>query len=115
VDREEESGGCSRAAAEEACTRGRAAAAEEEAGSSGVDDGGEDRRSRERSGNLESFGMKSEMTRDRLLIICLNLSTTVHKREPLLIVLKLISSDSGFKPIMMKVLSETVLETLMIS
>jgi hypothetical protein len=93
VDREE-SGGCSRAAAEEACTRGRAAAAEEEAGSSGVDDGGEDQRRRERSGNLGSFGMESEMTRDRLLFIGSNLSTAVHKREPLLIVLKLISSGS---------------------
>jgi hypothetical protein len=52
--------------------------------------------------------MKSEMTQDGLLFICLNLSTTVHKREPLLIVLEVISSGFGFKPLLMKVLSEAV-------
>jgi hypothetical protein len=52
--------------------------------------------------------MKSEMTRGRLLFIGLNLSAAVHKREPLLILLELIDSDSKFKPFLMKALSEAV-------
>jgi hypothetical protein len=46
------------------------------------------------------------MTHGRLLFIGLNLSAAIHKQESLLIVLKLISNGSGFKPLLMKVLSE---------
>jgi hypothetical protein len=54
----------------------------EETGSSGVDGGRGDRWSRERQsresdGNLESFGMKSEMTRGRLLFIGWKISPSV--------------------------------------
>jgi hypothetical protein len=38
----------------------------------------------------------------------LNLSTVVRRREPLLIVLELISNGSRLKLLLMKVLSETV-------
>jgi hypothetical protein len=48
--------------------------AEEEAG---VDGGKGDRRSRECGGDLESFGMKNEMTRDELLFIGSKLSVAV--------------------------------------
>jgi hypothetical protein len=58
--------------------------------------------------DLESFVMKNEMTRDMLVFIDLNLSTVVRRREPLLIVLELISNDSRLKLLLMKVLSEVV-------
>jgi hypothetical protein len=51
-----------------------ATVAEEEAG---VDGGKGDRRSRECGGDLESFGMKNEMTRDELLFIGSKLSVAV--------------------------------------
>jgi hypothetical protein len=61
--------------------------------------------------------MKREMTRGELLFIGLKLLSTVLKLEPILIVLKLISSDSGLKSLLMNVLSATVfkLEALLIS
>jgi hypothetical protein len=70
-----------------------------------------------RCGDLESFRMKREMTRGELLFIGLKLSSTVLKLEPILIVLKLISSDSGLKSLLMNVLSAAVLklEPLLIS
>jgi hypothetical protein len=70
-----------------------------------------------RCGDLESFRMKREMTRGELLFIGLKLSSTVLKLEPMLIVLKLISSDFGLKSLLMNVLSATVfkLEPLLIS
>jgi hypothetical protein len=52
--------------------------------------------------------MKSETTRGGLVFIDSNLSSVVHKRESLLIVLELISSGSGLKLLLMKVLSEVV-------
>jgi hypothetical protein len=52
--------------------------------------------------------MKNEMTRGGLLFIGSNLSAAVHKREPLLIVLEIISSSSEFKPLLMEVLSEAI-------
>jgi hypothetical protein len=48
------------------------------------------------------------MTWDGLLFICLKLSEAVLKLEPLLIVLELISSGSGLKPLLIKVLSAAV-------
>jgi hypothetical protein len=59
-------------------------------------------------GDLESFGMKSEMTRGGLEFIDSNLPAMVRKREPLLIVLEFIRSSYGLKPLLMKVLSEVV-------
>jgi hypothetical protein len=50
--------------------------------------------------------MKSETTRGGLVFINSNLSAAIHKREPLLIVLELISIDSGLKLFLMKVLSK---------
>jgi hypothetical protein len=52
--------------------------------------------------------MKSEMTRGELLFIGSNLSATVLKLEPLLIVLELINSGSGLKLLLMNVLSAAV-------
>jgi hypothetical protein len=52
--------------------------------------------------------MKNETTRRGLLFIDLKLSATVFKLEPLLIVLKLISSSSDLKPLLIKVLSVAV-------
>jgi hypothetical protein len=52
--------------------------------------------------------MKNETTRSGLLFIDLKLSATVLKLEHLLIVLKLISSSSGLKPLLIKVLSVVV-------
>jgi hypothetical protein len=52
--------------------------------------------------------MESKMTRDKLLFIGLKLSTTVYKRELLLIVVELISSGSGLKLLLVKVLSVAV-------
>jgi hypothetical protein len=60
------------------------------------------------SRDLESFGIKNKMTWDGLLFICLKLSEAVLKLEPLLIVLELISSGSGLKPLLIKVLSAAV-------
>jgi hypothetical protein len=51
---------------------------------------------------LRAFWAKSKMTWGGILFIDLNLSATIHKREPLLIVLELISSSSGLKPLLMK-------------
>jgi hypothetical protein len=57
---------------------GRATAAEEGAGSSGVDGGVEsDGVERESSGDLESFRMKSEMTRGGLIFIGSKISKAV--------------------------------------
>jgi hypothetical protein len=52
--------------------------------------------------------MKSKMTRGGLLFIDLKLSVTVLKLEPLMIVLKLITSSSSLKLVLMKVLSAAV-------
>jgi hypothetical protein len=59
-------------------------------------------------GDLERFGTKSEMTRGGIVFIDSNLSATVRKQEPLLIVLELISSAYRLKPLLMKVLSKAV-------
>jgi hypothetical protein len=48
------------------------------------------------------------MTWDGLLFICLKLSEAILELEPLLIVLELISSGSGLKPLLIKVLSAAV-------
>jgi hypothetical protein len=58
-----------------------ASTAVEEIGTSGVDSGGGDWRSRERESgsDLESFGMKSEMTRGMLIFIGLKISEAVLK------------------------------------
>jgi hypothetical protein len=55
-------------------------------------------------GHLESFGMKSKPTCDGLLFIGSKLLASVLKLESLLIVLELISSGSGLKPLLRKVL-----------
>jgi hypothetical protein len=47
-------------------------------------------------------------SQDVLLFIGLKLSEAVRKREPLLIVFELISSDSVFKPLLIELLSEVV-------
>jgi hypothetical protein len=60
------------------------------------------------SRDLESFGIKHKTTWDGLLFICLKLSETVLELEPLLIVLELISSGSGLKPLLIKVLSAVI-------
>jgi hypothetical protein len=63
---------------------------------------------RAHGGDLESFGMKNEMTQGELLFIGLKLWVTVLKLELVLIVLELIRNGSGLKPWMMKVLSAAV-------
>jgi hypothetical protein len=47
-----------------------------------------------------------------LVFIDLNISPVVHKQEPLLIVLELISNGSGLKPLLMKLLSENHLSAM---
>jgi hypothetical protein len=59
-------------------------------------------------GNLESFRMKSKMTRAGLLFIGSKLSAVILKLEPMLIVLELISSGSDLKQLLMNVLSAAV-------
>jgi hypothetical protein len=63
------------------CARGRAVVVAEEADVDGGGGGGDRRsreqRSKERGGDLESFGMKSEMTWGGLLFISLKLSATI--------------------------------------
>jgi hypothetical protein len=57
---------------------------------------------------LREFWDEKRNNTGRATIIGLNLSTTVHKVEPLVIVLDLISNDSGLKPLLIKVLSAAV-------
>jgi hypothetical protein len=59
-------------------------------------------------GLRQFFRNLCEASHGVLLFICLNLSKSVHKREPLLIVFELISSGSVFKPHLIVVLSEVV-------
>jgi hypothetical protein len=47
-----------------------------------------------------------------LVFIDLNISPVVRKREPLLIVLELISNGSGLKPLLVKLLSENHLSAM---
>jgi hypothetical protein len=56
-----------------------------------------------RGRHLESFGMKSKPTWDGLLFIGSKLLAAVLKLESQLVVLELISSGSGLKPLLRKV------------
>jgi hypothetical protein len=51
---------------------------------------------------LREFWDEKQNDTGRLLFISSNLSKAVRKREPLLIVLEHISSDSGFNSLLMK-------------
>jgi hypothetical protein len=53
---------------------------------------------------LREFWDEKRNNTGRATIIGLNLSTIVHKVEPLVIVLDLISNGSGLKPLLVKVL-----------
>jgi hypothetical protein len=57
---------------------------------------------------LREFWDEKRNNTGRATIIGLNLSTIVHKVEPLVIVLDLISNGSGLKPLLVKVLSAAI-------
>jgi hypothetical protein len=78
-----------------------------------VDDGGGDRHRERWRGDhtartLEFFWDESQTTRGGLLFVGSKISEAVLKLEPLLIVLKLISSGSSLKPLLMNILSTAV-------